>query len=256
MKLRTKVEIEAGRQTRDVTRGIGAEIRRQREDAGIGQATLARRAGISPAYLSMIEAGTAMPALAVLARIAAALGGRLGVRLDPGTGPAIRDRIQARMVEAFLETLHPRWRRFLEVPVYRPVRGVIDAVLHDPDAPIALAIEFQSQIRRLEQQMRWSTEKAAALESAGSPALPGLLGNAPVSRLLVLRSTEGNRRLAREFELTLGASYPGRPPDLFRALTDTGLWPGPGLLWMRVEGTQARLLDRPPRGLGLGRDGR
>lgn len=85
MKLRTKVEIEAGRQTRDVTRDIGAEIRRQREDAGIGQATLARRAGISPAYLSMIEAGTAMPALAVLAR-------RRGARRPTGRSTGSRNR--------------------------------------------------------------------------------------------------------------------------------------------------------------------
>ena len=66
--------------------------------------------------------------------IAAALGCDLSVRMFPGTGPRIRDRIQVAMSEALLASLHPRWRAAPEVPVYRPVRGVIDLVLADPAA--------------------------------------------------------------------------------------------------------------------------
>ena len=67
--------------------------------------------------------------------IAAALGCDLSVRMFPGTGPRIRDRIQVAMSEALLASLHPRWRAQPEVPVYRPVRGVIDLVLTDATAP-------------------------------------------------------------------------------------------------------------------------
>jgi hypothetical protein len=79
----------------------------------------------------------------------------LGVRLYPGTGPLIRDHLQAAMIEALLQILHPRWRPSPEVWVTRPVQGVIDLVLEaevddDATAPL-IATEAQSELRRLEQ---------------------------------------------------------------------------------------------------------
>ena len=61
------------------------------------------------------------PSLETLVRIALALGGDLGLRFLPGAGVPIRDRFQARMIEALLAILHPRWKRLPEVPVMRPV---------------------------------------------------------------------------------------------------------------------------------------
>lgn len=134
-----------------------------------------------------------------------------------------------------------------------PVRGVIDAALIDRVSPVAIASEVQSELRRLEQQVRWNNEKAdglaARLADEAAPA-PG----PAVSRLLVLRSTISTREIATRYEATLAAAYPARADDVYRALTtEAAPWPGAGIAWMRIEGGQAILLRHPPRGVRFGR---
>jgi hypothetical protein len=83
--------------------------------------------------------------------------------------------------------------------VHRPVRGVIDLVLEDRDGPDTVAPELQSELRRVEQQVRWANQKA--------DALAGLLGQQSrrVTRLLVLRNSVGLGRRIQNGE-------PGGPP--------------------------------------------
>ncbi len=218
-----------------------------REDAGRSQAAIAREASINQAYLSRIEAGVAAPSVEVLMAIAAALGCDLSVRMFPGTGPRIRDRIQVAMSEALIASLHPRWRIQPEVPVYRPVRGVIDVVLADASAHVAVPTELQSELRRVEQQIRWSVQKADALA-----AMPELAGE-HVSRLLVVRNTAAMRETVRAAARTLSPAYPAKVADVIASLTADRPWPGAAMLWANVEGGQARILDGPPRGVTVGR---
>ena len=110
------------RRVAEQRRAIGQEIRLLREDAGITQARLARAAGVSRAHLCGIESGESEASLAALTGLSDALGASVSIRLYPGTGPRIRDHLQAGIVEAILRHLNRRWKRFLEVPVYRPVR--------------------------------------------------------------------------------------------------------------------------------------
>jgi transcriptional regulator with XRE-family HTH domain len=253
--LQTKIALDARRTTREAVRAIGSELRRQREDAGVSQARLARAAGISPSLLSRIEAGLTEPSIHVLAAVAAALGGRLRIRAEAGTGSPLRDRIQARMIETLIRSAHPRWRRFLEVPLNRPVRGVIDAVVHDPAEPTIVAIKAHSEIRRLEAQIRWANETAQALLDTELARVASAASGRPVvvSTLLLLRSTQATRDLSRQFAETLHVAYPARASEVHGALTDGGHWPGSGILWMDVRGDAARLLNAPPRGVQLGR---
>src|SRR3989304_4511150 len=132
------------REQRDLRRAVGLEIRRAREDAGGGQGRAAG-AGLSQGPLSRIEAGEVEASMAILAAIARALGGRLRIRIEPGSGPAIRDHIQAAMLQALLPLIDVRWARFLEVPVHRPVRGMIDLVLADPPANLLVATEAPAE---------------------------------------------------------------------------------------------------------------
>jgi transcriptional regulator with XRE-family HTH domain len=236
------------RRAAEVRRALGMEIRTIREDAGIPQIRLAEAAKISRAHLCAIEAGKAEASTEVLAAIADVLGASLSVRLYPGTGPRIRDHIQAAILEALLRELHPRWKRFVEVPVYRPVRGVIDLVLHDPQAPVLVAVEIQSELRRLEQLIRWSNQKRDALPSADIWQFATAAANAPpVSALLVVRSTRATRAVANDHQEQLRALYPVAAADIYTALTTDAPWPGPGLLWATVEGGRARLMTRAPR---------
>jgi transcriptional regulator with XRE-family HTH domain len=163
---------------------IAEDLIRLREDAGVSRTRLACEAGVDRRYLDRIEAGAARPSIETYERLATALGADLSLRVYPNTGPAIRDRHQARLLELLLGTVHPRWQVATEVAVRRPNRGWIDAVLHDPGARLIVASELQSELRRLEQLIRWQAMKAESLPSWEGW---GHLGDEPaISRLLVL----------------------------------------------------------------------
>lgn len=202
-------------------------------------------------YLAQIERGRREPSISALAAIGEALGADLSVRFYPNTGPRVRDHVQAQIVEELLRIAHARWKRFAEVPVYRPARGRIDAVLHDPVAAVVVATEVHSQLRRLEQQLGWARLKAESLPSA---ELWRSLNSEPeVGQLLVLRSTRATRELARHFDSTLRTAYPARALDVFAAIASNGGWPGNGLIWADVTQDSVRILDRAPRGINVGR---
>jgi hypothetical protein len=130
------------------------------------------------------------------------------------------------------------------------VRGSIDVVFHDPAAGIVIATEVQSQIRRLEQQLRWSNEKARAILPSG--AIAGLTPTAApeVSQLLVIRSTRANREIVATYASTIQTAFPTEPRAAYQALTTKdGAWPGSALLWATVDNATVRILDGSPRGL-------
>jgi transcriptional regulator with XRE-family HTH domain len=213
----SKFIAEARRRATRVHRALGEEIRRLREDAGISRTALATASGIDLAYLCRIEDGRQRPTIDVLIRAAAVLGADLSVRLYPNTGPTIRDRHQARIVEALLGTLHPRWRPYVEVAVRHPSRGWIDVVLHEKREGVLVAAEIQSDLRRLEQLLRWFPEKVESLPSW--EGWPHIEATGQPSRLLIVRLTKATRSVGREFERQLKVAYPAHPADALASLT-------------------------------------
>jgi transcriptional regulator with XRE-family HTH domain len=232
---------------RELFRDLGGELFRLREDAGLTQAAVARAAALAQSHLSTIEAGTAEPSIEALMAVAAALGANISVRVFPNTGPHIRDHLQIAISEALIAALDPRWRATPEVPVYRPVRGVIDLVLSDAAGPDTVAVEIHSQLRRVEQQVRWATQKADALAALPQHA------DRRVRRLLVLRNTAATRETGRLASETLRAAYPASSADALAALRGTAPWPGDVIVWANVTAGRAQLLQRPPRGVAVGR---
>ena len=99
-------------------------------------------------------------------------------------------------------------------------------------------------VRRIEQTVRWSKEKAEALPSwAGWPAVLAPDAAAPeVSQLLVVRRTRANERIAREFAHQLALAYPAHPEDALAALRGEAAWPGSALVWARIEKDRVRFL--------------
>ena len=182
------------------------------------------------------------PSIDMYAKLAVALGADLSSRLYPNTGPAIRDRHQARILEALLGGLHSRWRPFPEVGVRQPARGWIDLVLHAPRDGICVCAEIESDLRRIEQQLRWFTDKVASLPSWEGWSQLGEV--APPSRLLIARSTKATRAIGREFGRQLAAAYPAHPADALAALTGTAPWPGAALVWAEIEPTRVRFIGR------------
>jgi hypothetical protein len=139
------------------------------------------------------------------------------------------------------------------VPVYRPVRGVIDLVLVDARPGDVIGGEAHSEIRQAERQLRWAAEKADALPSAtGWPWIDAPA--ARVSRLLIVRNSAAMRELTRTLPETFRAAYPGRTAEAVASLTGEAAWPGrPAIAWVDVRGTASRLLAGPPRGVAVGR---
>jgi transcriptional regulator with XRE-family HTH domain len=248
---RTKLERIGARQAREARRSIALEVERARSDAGLSVRRLAAAAGISHGTLLSIERGDHDPTTEVVARVAAVLGMSLSVRLYPGSGPLIRDQHQAAMLGALIDIAHPRWTRQLEVSVYRPVRGFIDCVLDAAGEP-TVACEAESDLRRIEQQVRWSRAKADALATARSSEASAVPSRG-VARLLLLRSTTRTRAIVAQHAELITTAYPACTADAYRALTGLASWPGDALLWCRVEDGVAVVLDRPPRGISVGR---
>jgi len=131
-------------------------------------------------------------------------------------------------------------------------RGVIDVVLQDSSTGTVIATEVQSDLRCLEQQIRWGHEKAEGLAALRSGATDGPSA-VTVSQLLLLRSTERTRELARHYEATLRVAFPARTADACASLTTNAAWPGSAIVWMHLHGAKASLMRRPPPGVNLGR---
>jgi transcriptional regulator with XRE-family HTH domain len=230
----------AARVTSRLHHGMAEDIDRLRADAGLSVSALGRASGVDPGYLRRIIAGAERPSHQTYARIAVALGADLTSRLYPNTGALVRDRHQARMLEALLAAADPRWRVHTEVAVRRPSRGWIDVVLHDPHERVLIAAEIQSELRRLEQLVRWAGEKAASLPSWDGWAQ---LVEAPrTSQLLLVRRTRTTRAVAAEFAQQLRVAFPAHPDDALASLTGTAPWPGAALVWVVVDGREARLI--------------
>jgi transcriptional regulator with XRE-family HTH domain len=222
-------------------------VRRLRLDAGLSVRSVARAARIDPAYLSLIERGQREPSYAVLAALGDGLGFDLGLRLFPTAGPTIRDRHQAAIVELLIRSLAHDWRRLVEVPVRRPARGVIDLVLA---REVIVAVEVHSELRSVEQLIRWAGEKAESLPSADAWPVLSAGGALRIERLLVVRSTRTNREIVRAHGATFATVYPADPTAARAALIGGEPWPGSSILWARVEGGRAELMRRRPPGLG------
>jgi len=248
---RTRLELEARRRADDAWERLRHDLERLIDDAGITRAAVARRACLSESALSRLLGGQSRPEFEVLLRICLALDGDLYLKIAAGVDVPIRDAIQARMIEAFLLVAGGHWRPHPEITITTPARGSVDLVLESTTGhPLLVAAEFQSQLRRLEQTIRWSAEKAAGVRSTAlARQLAAVSGEEPrIGRLLVVRNTVANRAVAREFAATLAAAYPVGPAEVVAAIRGVGPWRGDGIAWMSVHGAIATLLDGPPRG--------
>jgi transcriptional regulator with XRE-family HTH domain len=237
---RTRQEIAAARTASAARQRLAEDLERLCADAGVSHTALARAAGVPPSFVGRVFAGAARPSLETYSRLTTALGADLSARIYPNTGPAIRDRHQARILEGLLGVIHPRWRRYTEVSVRRPARGWIDLVLWEDRELVLIASEIESTLNRVEQVIRWSTEKAESLASwSGSPQTEE---RGTTSRLLIVRSTRATRAAARDAARQLRVAYPAHPDDALAALTGTDRWPGPAMIWARIDGGIVRLV--------------
>jgi len=248
----TAMQRLATSRSRDLRRSVGSQLLDLREARDLTQRAVCAEAELDRSWIARCEAGDGNLTLDALARIATVLGATASVRLNPATGPMLRDHLQLKLIEALLSILDRRWRARLEVPVYEPARGVIDLVLADTLGAQVVSGEAHSEIRRAERQLRWAAEKTDALPSAnGWPWMPA---KPTVSRLLLLRSTEATRSLVRSSLHMFTTAYLGRTAEAMEALgCAEGTFPEAAIVWVDVRGKATRVLDGPPRGIDVGR---
>lgn len=84
---------------------LGARIKKERENKGISQAELARRAHTSPGALSLIEQGKRIPGADIVVRLASALGVTADYLLGIKKLKALDDYLKDPLVEAILKEL-------------------------------------------------------------------------------------------------------------------------------------------------------
>lgn len=98
----------------------GEKVLQLRRSLGLSIRGLAKRADVSPAYLSRIEQGDANPTVAILGRIAAALGVAVDELLD-ASSPPHREEPMPNSLKRFIENNRtrfpelddPDWRKTL-----------------------------------------------------------------------------------------------------------------------------------------------
>ena len=242
---KSRIEIEAARAAAATRAGLVEDLRRLMADAGVSIRALAAAAGLPQSYVSRILLGAARPSTETYARLAAALGGSHFARIYPETGPRIRDRHQSRILEALLTEAHPRWRPHPEVLVRSPARGWIDVVLHESRERLLVATEIESDLRRLEQQVRRGREKVDSLPSWSAwPDIVASAGGEPprISQLLIVRRTRTTRRVAAEFARQLAVAFPAHPDDAVAALVGDARWPGSALVWVDLDTDGVRFI--------------
>jgi hypothetical protein len=123
--------------------------------------------------------------------------------------------------------------------VYHPARGWIDLVLRETRGDLVIAVEVESDIRRIEQMVRWAKAKADALRSSEGWSTDA---ETTISQLLVVRHKRSTRKTAAEFAAQLALAYPAHPQDAMSALTGTTAWPGSALVFARIDADQVRFL--------------
>jgi transcriptional regulator with XRE-family HTH domain len=181
---------------------LGEELRRARGEAGLSQAALGARLGVSQSLIARIEAGGHRTlSIATAARLLACVGRDLSMRVYRGAGP-IHDISQVRLLED-LKSRVPSGMRFrTEVPLgLSGDQRAWDAVVDGP----GLAVAWECYTRLEDVQ---ATERSLSLKQRDS-AMPCLV--------LVLKDSRHNRAAVRSAP-GLRRSFPLGTRAIFAAL--------------------------------------
>lgn len=217
---------------------FGRGIRDLRRRRGWRQEDLARAAGVSRSVVARVEQGRGdrVPYV-TLARIAAALGARVAVRLDWRGEQLDRliDSRHAALTELVVRELTSHgWECATEVTfsVYGE-RGSIDVLAYHPAASVVLVVEVKSSIPEIgnllipiDRKVRLAPRIAA---ERGWP--PGV-----VARLLVVEEGRTVRRRIQDHEAIFSTAFPVRGWAVRRWMRRPEATPAWSGLWIPSDG--------------------
>jgi transcriptional regulator with XRE-family HTH domain len=235
-----------GRMAAELRRRIGLDLRRMRVDAGLSIRTVAAAAKIDPSHLSLIERGLREPSLAVLAALQCARvryqrsplpddgaidprpssgGDRRNVDQESRPGVAAARRGSRSGPGARCDRPGPGQRR----------------ACRDRDP-------FAASKRRAADPLGWCQGRFPPLCRRVADALGRRSASGRQTPRHSFYQGESRHRSSSRRDV-FAIAYPGDSRAAREALTGTGAWPGSSILWARVEGGHAELLQGRPRGL-------
>jgi len=219
---------EADRELRRQSSRMAEELRTLRMRAGVSQAAVAREIGVTRSVISKLELGYPGTTLRTRFRVATLLGADLRINVYAGSGPVIRDAVQAAIIERLLTHADHAWRRTPEASVPGAGRRSVDLRLDGPNAIVL--IEVESHLGSLEEIIREVHSKRQALAEADRGG-----AQRPIHVVLCLPKTRHHLAILRAHPRTIAAAFPASPADLLAALGEcSGPWPGDGLLLVDV----------------------
>ncbi len=211
---------------------IGLEIRNARVSGGISQIALARRAGVSQGFISLVERGRRVPGLEVANRIVKACGFQLWLRVFPADGVTLRDSGQLAMATAIVKAAHPDYRCRMEVPVGIPGdRRAHDLVMELPAETTAL--ELERGFADMQAQVRAAQLKREALAARSDRS---------VRLVIAAPDTPAIRRMLRDRAPLLATTFTVPSRAIWRAIRTGQPIGGDGILLVSNEKRPARII--------------
>jgi transcriptional regulator with XRE-family HTH domain len=200
---------------------IGSDARTTRLALGWTQADVARRARMSQASVSRLEAGDLKLAVSIATRAFAALGMQLVLKAYPAYGIGLRDSGQLALAEQIRTLAHPSWRAVLEAPTGEG-RQAADVLFIGPGA--AIHLELDSAFADLQAQLRGGHLKRDALQARLGIRL---------AFVLVVRDTARNRTAAQPHAAVIRQALPAGSREVVAAIRGGIPLERDGLLWLR-----------------------
>lgn len=200
---RERATERASRRSAGFLVGVGGELRNARLSAGLRQADVGRAVGCSQVQISRVERGVHKRlTIELLARIAAAVGLDLSLRLYPA-GPPLRDAGHVAILGKFRGRTSAALAWATEVPL--PIPGdqrAFDGLLTKPG--LSIAVEAEMRLRDLQ-----ALQRRVELKKR----------DGGVDRLILLvPDTRSNREAIRAAGASLAAAFPAGTRHVMSAL--------------------------------------
>lgn len=242
-----RFEIAGRHRARMVALRAGTALRDARLAAGLNQAEVGRRAGVSQVHVSRLERGAGAEAsLATWSRVASAVGEQLVAFLErvPGADQP-RDLEHLRRQSALI-TIAAKggWQGRPEMAVDPGnVRSrSIDVVLVRPRTREAVVAEIWDWFDDVGAGLRGLDAKVAALTAQMARQVGAGAPTWKIGALYLVRDTRRNRRLVAELPGLFAARFRGSSDAWSKALTDPSqeLPSGAGFVWSDRTGSALR----------------
>ena len=203
---------------------LGGELRLARLTAGLTQRQLGRLAKVSQGFVSSIERGHRAASLAVCARLAAACGHELAVRLYPIRTIPLRDTGQLAIVQSITARAATSWHARLEFPIGTGDLRAADLVLDG--AHEVIHIEAERSLVDLQAQLRAAQLKREALAERF---------DRPVRLVIAVPDRRSARNLVRSLGVAGSRALPVSSRAIWQAIRDGSMLGADGFLFLPLH---------------------